>query len=130
MLKILIIPFLAPSGPPENVQAVTNSSSSIILYWLPPNVEEQNGKITSYNIKMTSNTVEKARNVSTMTNATTFAFSRLRPYTSYSFMVRAVTKGGVGPFSHVASNTTLEAGKVHSLAIMYYTYISDASLRE
>lgn len=111
--------FSAPSGPPRDLQAVTKSSSSIILSWLPPTEEEQNGKITSYNIQITSISLGESRNVSTMGNATRFAFSKLQPYTVYWFKVQAVTEAGVGPFSNLSSNTTLEAGNVLLLTIMY-----------
>lgn len=102
----------APSGPPQNLRAITNSSSSIILYWMPPKADEQNGEITRYDIHIGSSALEQAIHVTTTTNATTLAVTDLQAYTNYSFMVRAVNAGGIGPYSSAVANNTFEAGKL------------------
>ena len=105
----------APSGPPQNLRAITNSSSSIMLYWNPPKPAEQNGEITSYSIHISSSSApEQARQVNTTTNATAVLITGLQAYTNYSFMVQAVNAGGVGPYSSVVANKTFEAGKLLS----------------
>ena len=111
----------APSGAPQNVRAITKSSLSIILYWMPPKADEQNGEITSYNIKLNSNDLTQARNVSTTTNATTLPITGLQAYTNYSFMVQAVNEGGIGPYSSLVANRTFEAGNQY-VQCSYYPF--------
>jgi len=101
------LPFSSdPSGPPQNVSAITNSSSSIILYWLPPRADQQNGEIRSYTIKMRGDDL-----LYTMNNSTTLPVTGLQAYTNYTFFVRAVNDKGVGPYSSPIINRTFEAGK-------------------
>ena len=101
-----------PSGPPRNVRAVTNSSSSIILYWLPLSVDQQNGVIRSYNIKIRGGDVIYPT-INTKSNSTTFPITGLQAYTNYEFMLQAVNDIGVGPYSSRVSSRTFEAGKRH-----------------
>ena len=76
---------------------------------MAPEVAEQNGDITSYNIHISS-ALEQARHVNT--NVTVFAVTGLRAYTNYSFVVQAVNSEGVGPNSSTIVNRTFEAGKM------------------
>ena len=99
-----------PSGPPRNVRAVTNSSSSIILYWLPLSVDQQNGVIRSYNIKIRGGDVIYPT-INTKSNSTTFPITGLQAYTNYEFMLQAVNDIGVGPYSSRVISRTFEAGK-------------------
>ena len=102
----------APSGAPENARAVTNSSTSIILYWTPPKTAEQNGEIITYTIFANSSDRSFVKLLNVTGNTTMLAVSGLQPYTDYLFMIQAVTVGGRGPYSHPVTNKTFEAGKV------------------
>ena len=94
------------------MRAVTNSSSSIILYWLPPSVVQQNGEIRSYNIKMRGEDLIYTK-INTKSNSTTFPITGLQAYTNYEFTLQAVNDIGVGPYSNRVSSRTFEAGKRH-----------------
>ena len=102
----------APSGAPENARAVTNSSTSIILYWTPPKTAEQNGEIITYTIFANSSDRSFVKLLNVTGNTTMLAVSGLQPYTDYLFMIQAVTVGERGPYSHPVTNKTFEAGKV------------------
>ena len=102
----------APSGAPENARAVTNSSTSIILYWTPPKTAEQNGEIITYTIFANSSDRSFVKLLNVTGNTTMLVVSGLQPYTDYLFMIQAVTVGGRGPYSHPVTNKTFEAGKV------------------
>lgn len=101
---------LEPSGPPLNVQALTNSSTSILVKWDPPNELDRNGVITHYMVNYSSLSGEAS--INTTDNSTEILVTHLRKYTSYYFTVRAVNKIGVGPPSGGdVKNTTFEDGK-------------------
>ena len=109
----------APSGPPRDVQAVVNSSSSIILYWLPPSKDQQNGEITSYRIKMRGSDPSYTV-INTQNNSTTFPITGLQAFTDYEFILQALNDKGVGPLSPPVVNRTFEAGKRD---LRYYNYL-------
>lgn len=92
------------------MHAVVNSSSSIILYWLPPSKDQQNGEITSYRIRLRG-TDPSYTVINTQNNSTTLPVTGLQPFTRYEFLVQALNDKGVGPFSPLVFNTTFEAGK-------------------
>ena len=46
----------------------------------------------------------------TVTQSTTYLNNTLRPYSTYNFSVAAATSVGTGPFSHVITVNTPEAG--------------------
>ena len=101
---------LEPSGPPLNVQALTNSSTSILVKWDPPNELDRNGVITHYVVNYSSPSGEAA--INTTDNTTEILVTNLTKYTLYHFTVRAVNKVGVGPPSvGDVKNTTFEDGK-------------------
>lgn len=99
----------APSGPPRNLHAVTNSSSSIILYWRPPSIDQQNGEITSYIIRFRG-TDPSYTQIITQNNST-LLITGLQAFTVYEFMVQARNNIGVGPLSPLVFSRTFEAGK-------------------
>ena len=92
-----ILSCTAPSAPPLNVTGMFNDSTSLIVSWDPPPFPEQNGNIVAYNI-----TYQRTDGTDSVTTITTgdqsIIISGLRPFTSYSVKVAAVTVG-VGPFS-------------------------------
>ena len=98
---------IEPSGPPLNVQALTQSSTSILVKWSPPNELDRNGVITRYVVKYSSLSTEAFAN--TTDNATEILVTHLKKYATFSFTVRAVNEIGVGPPSvDDAKNTTFE----------------------
>ncbi|KAL9967588.1 hypothetical protein ACROYT_G025850 [Oculina patagonica] len=99
----------APSGHPQNVRAITNSSSSIILYWLPPRIDQQNGVITHYKIRVSTNNPMHLMMLRTTADTRTLPITGLQAYTNYSFAVQAVNVAGIGPYSSIVTNRTFEA---------------------
>ncbi|XP_067022800.1 receptor-type tyrosine-protein phosphatase delta-like isoform X6 [Acropora muricata] len=98
----------APTGPPRNVRALTISSSSISLYWTPPEPEEQNGLITGYNIFVKGDS-EPTKHFKVTAGMMAYNATGLRPYTNYTFQMQAFNVMGVGPYSSTVMNTTFQA---------------------
>ena len=46
--------YAAPSGPPNNVNIQALSSTSLLITWDVPDPLEQNGKITGFEVQLTS----------------------------------------------------------------------------
>lgn len=100
-----------PSGPPQNVQAWTLSSTSIQVTWGPPLLEEQNGVILRYDVDYRTRSGQPNK-LATADNQTTIQVKNLTSFTRYWFAVRAVNVIGVGPESEEVSNTTSEDSKL------------------
>lgn len=100
-----------PSGPPQNVQAWTLSSTSIQVTWGPPLLEEQNGVILRYDVDYKTQSGQPNK-LATADNQTTIQVKNLTSFTRYWFAVRAVNVIGVGPESEEVSNTTSEDSKL------------------
>jgi len=92
------------------VRAITKTSSSIILYWLPLSVDQQNGEIRRYNIKIRGDDPFWHTTINTKNNLTTLLITGLQAYTNYKFEVQAVNDEGVGPYSSPVISRTFEAG--------------------
>ena len=104
----LICSPLAPSGFPQNFLAVATSPRSILLTWILPLPQDRNGIITGYFINATL--VETGEMLQQSSNSTSLAMNA-RPYTTYLFIIAAVTVAGRGPFSTEISIKTPESGK-------------------
>jgi len=60
--------YIAPSGPPTGVLVTSQSESSIVIQWNPPELFERNGVISGYQVKLTySNKISKVYTVSGFT---------------------------------------------------------------
>jgi len=106
--------FLVPNAPPDNVQAITCSSTAILVTWDPVPEIDRNGIITQYEVEFNQSTFNE---IST-SNLTTTGGSQLmvelqglEEYVVYSIRVRAYTSMGSGPFSVAVMNRTLEDGE-------------------
>ncbi|XP_044179418.1 receptor-type tyrosine-protein phosphatase S-like isoform X11 [Acropora millepora] len=98
----------APTGPPRNVRALTISSSSISLFWMPPEPEAQNGPITGYSIFVKGDS-ESTKHFKVTAGMMAYNATGLRPYTNYTFQMQALNVMGVGPNSSTVMNTTFQA---------------------
>ena len=96
-----------PASAPENVLAVSVSSSSLVLSWDPLPFEEQNGIIRHYSIAITEEDTGLLLQKTTTTEGITL--NNLHPYYRYSVQVSASTIDD-GPSSVPISVTTLEDG--------------------
>ena len=86
---------LAPTGAPQNV-VPTTTSRSVSISWDEIDCIDQNGEITSYQVRLRRGSV-------TITDEAvvgmTFSASGLTPFTEYMFQVAGVNSIGRGPFT-------------------------------
>ena len=113
----LFIHVVVPSGPPQNVTAITTSTTSIELSWDRPLLNETNGIIVAYRIRYfiqrNETTMERFNLTETgdLPNTTFFMeFPRLEEGVVYGFEVLAITVGE-GPYSPTVFNETESAGQ-------------------
>ena len=89
--------------------AVANASSdSFLLSWDPPSVEDINGVIRHYMIRVTE--VETGRTFYVTTNITLLELNGLHPFYMYTTAVAAQTVA-LGPYSSAISVRLGEEGK-------------------
>ena len=99
----------APSITPEGLNITHSLPTTAELSWTPLPVEKQNGVITGYTVQVEG--PDSLREVSVPnTSTTSVEVPGLRPFTSYTFSVSAMTKAGIGPAATISS-TTPEGGK-------------------
>ena len=96
------------------MQALTSSSTAILVTWDPVPEIERNGIITQCEVEFNQSTFNE---ISTSNFTTTSGpqlmveLEGLEEYVEYSVRVRAYTSVGPGPFSVAVMNMTLEDGK-------------------
>ena len=101
----------APSVTPEGLNITHNLPTTAELSWTPLPVEKPkyNGVITGYTIQVEG--PDSSREISIQNASTTSVeVPNLRPFTSYTFHVSAMTKAGTGPVAIILS-TTPEGGE-------------------
>lgn len=91
--------FAAPNGSPQNAAVAVLDSNTVECSWLPPLVEEVNGVVTGFIIRVTGQDSDEM--IELQTNGTNLQIESLHPFYSYVFTVAAVTEAGTGPFSPV-----------------------------
>ena len=106
--------FVVPNVPPNNVQAITRSSTAILVTWEQVPEIDRNGIITQYEVEFNQSTFNE---ISTSNLTTTdgsqlmVELEGLEEYVEYTVRVRAFTSVGHGPFSAAVVNRTLEDGE-------------------
>ncbi|XP_053321944.1 receptor-type tyrosine-protein phosphatase delta [Spea bombifrons] len=91
-----------PSAPPQDIRCKSQSSTSILVSWLPPPVEKQNGIITAYSIKYTmldgeDNKPHEIKGISS--DIKQYLLENLEKWTLYHISMIAYTEVGPGPES-------------------------------
>ena len=112
VLIVINFIFAVPINSPQNVTAMSLSSTSINVTWeeVPP--IDRNGMITMYEVLYEP--LETFGQLSSGTGNTTDLFillDELHPFVNYSISVRAYTSVGSGPYSDVVVETTQEDRK-------------------
>ena len=107
-----------PSGPPQDVHAMSRSSTSMQVYWSPPLLSERNGIITHYTVKYQPQSGQY-RSVNTADNTTSIFIDNLDIFTRYSFVIKAWNVVGAGPGSQPVYNTTLEGSKFYISPVVF-----------
>ena len=106
-MKISILFYLVPSGPPNNAEVTVTSSTTATVQWLEPYLEVQNGVIQHYRIIVVD--PDNVQQILT-SSSLSIQLTNLHPYYSYSCSVQAVTIGN-GP-NVTVTFTTFEDGIV------------------
>ena len=99
---------IVPRAPPLNVSGSVVNSSTIMLNWNPPDVDDQNGIVRYYVVNVTE--LQTGNIFQFTANATSLTVTSLHPAYTYEITVSAATIGP-GPFSPTLSLQTDEAGK-------------------
>ncbi|XP_041077285.1 receptor-type tyrosine-protein phosphatase delta isoform X39 [Polyodon spathula] len=95
-------PQTQPSAPPQDIKCTSPSSTSILVSWLPPPLELQNGFITKYSIQYATIEGEDTnpRQISGLSPETSqYLLEELEKWTEYRVTVSAHTDVGPGPES-------------------------------
>ena len=98
----------------ENVQALTSSSTAIMVIWEPVPEVDRNGIIIQYEVEFNQSTFSETStsNLTTINDSQLMVeLEGLEEYVEYSIRVRAYTSVGPGPFSVAVVNRTLEDGE-------------------
>ena len=105
---------LVPNVPPDNVQAITSSSTAVLVTWDPVPEIDRNGIITQYEVEFNQNTFSEISlgNLTTTNGPQLMVeLEGLEEYVEYTVRVRAFTSVGPGPFSVAVVDRTLEDGE-------------------
>ncbi|XP_047218767.1 immunoglobulin superfamily DCC subclass member 4 isoform X4 [Girardinichthys multiradiatus] len=99
-------PSSSPSWPPNSIQAIANSSTSIWLRWENPRFI--NRRIISYTVRCSPAGTTNASLVSYYTSSSLeVLLERLKPFTHYELAVRCNGVDTAGPFSSTVEESTL-----------------------
>ena len=107
--------FPVPANFPTNVTAMAASSTSIRVSWEEVPAIDQNGIITTYEVRyqplMTFNGALMTATVNT--SVFELELNGLEEFVVYNISVRAYTSVGAGPYSPEVTERTNEDGKLH-----------------
>ena len=107
-----------PIGYPQNVIALTRTSTTIELQWGPVPLSQRNGEITFYEVELSQTTFPELRSPelrNTSGDELMLALTGLQEYVEYTMRVRAYTSAGPGPYSPPVSNMTQTDGEWHTI---------------
>ena len=98
-----------------DVEIETVSSTSVIVAWAEPWLEQQNGVIFAYIICVANDSKQLNTTInSTAAYISEVLVSPLNPFSEYNLSVAAVNINGTGPYSLPLPLTTAQAGFVTS----------------
>ena len=83
----------------------------VSLLWFPPPLENQNGDIIGYLIRIIDQILLESENVEINSAVTNAKIGGLKTVHAYNFSVATVTTEGWGPFSYPVSIITLFGSK-------------------
>ena len=107
---------LAPSGSPGRLDVRHKLPTIAELSWSHVPIEKQNGVITGYTVKVVG--PDSPREIPVQgADTTSVEIPGLRPFTSYTFNISAMTKAGTGPAATISSKTP-EGGEMLIYCIM------------
>ena len=109
MIKLLCFSLCAVPGTPQNVNATSVSSTSLLVTWDHPPAPDRNGVITGYTVNW-----RKKREINTIelfSNGTSYLLTGLEPFTSYRVAVAGSTSAGQGQITTPFTVRTLSDSK-------------------
>ena len=86
------------------------SSTTALISWQPPPLEDQNGPIIYYSLIL-SDLVFGLEDIEVNTSSLNYTVTHLEEHSTYSYIVAAATERGIGPYSVPLYFTTEEDGK-------------------
>lgn len=111
-------PPTAPSAPPQDVQLVSLSSTSLKVSWVAPPAASRHGAIVRYTVSyqaLAGEDTDKHEVTGIGADATSHVLEGLEKWTEYQVWVRAHTDVGPGPESAPVRIRTKEDGRYTSL---------------
>ena len=105
--------FLVPSTPPVNISVYSINSTAIQAEWNAPELIDQNGVLTSYQVRYNGSaldTTERSLNLSI--NTMSVILTGLLPNVYYCVMIRVENGAGLSEFSSPNCSRTQEASKI------------------
>jgi len=109
---LFVFVLVVPTGYPQDFSIEVLSSRSAVLSWIPPLIEEQNGIIISYTVRVVA--VESGADFQVLSASTGVRIDTLEPNTMYDFSVAAMTSVGRGPFTSIVNITTPQEGNIYA----------------
>ena len=109
MVKLSLL-LIDPGSAPQNFTAVASGRTSAWFSWDPPSVDDHNGVISYYLLRL----IDTSFNLTDITINTTnrsYSIDTLEEYVRYSCLVAAGTVAGVGPYSSPVLITTHQDGE-------------------
>ena len=102
--------YAVPTASPDSIQSMILNSTAVILTWLPPVLDDQNGIITAYiiNLSLEDNDTVPLQYT---TSSLSVMLVELYPFSTYFVFVAAETGVGRGPFSRGLRISTPEDGR-------------------
>ena len=120
--KHIMHTYPAPSVAPGELTVSYRLPTTAELSWSHLQKNKQNGVIIKYTVKVIRDDLPSDMPVELDAATNFIKIIDLRPFTSYTFKVSAVTKAGSGPAATILS-TTPEAGKWHIIQILTKVFI-------
>ena len=113
--------YAVPTASPDSIQSMIVNSTAIIITWLPPVLDDQNGIITAYiiNLSLEDNDTVPLQYT---TSSLSVMLVELYPFSTYIVFVAAETGVGRGPFSSGLRISTPEDGMQMMILIAVLGY--------
>ncbi|KAJ8247754.1 hypothetical protein GJAV_G00249910 [Gymnothorax javanicus] len=90
---------------PTDFKGEAKSETSILLSWVPPPQNGQDNQITGYELVYRKGDEKDEKRIS-FEPSTTYLLKDLKPFTTYTFMLAARSKHGVGAYTNEISTDT------------------------
>ncbi|XP_036406842.1 receptor-type tyrosine-protein phosphatase delta-like isoform X3 [Megalops cyprinoides] len=90
---------------PTDFKAEAKSETSILLSWIPPAQNGQDNQITGYELLYKKRDDKEEKRIS-FEPTTTFLLKDLKPFTTYTFLLAARSKHGIGAYTNEISAET------------------------